>query len=170
MGLGTEMIEGGHLDLRQGRVPKETEAHHHQRQPPKVLGKEHPAEGQGGGQRAQLHDAHAPPGVIGDPGPHIGRHDPGHHHQGHQLADGGGDITQTGQIQGPVRDKGPQRGVVKEIETGEPPVRDRHRVHVGHPVNRTTTSRRYSGAPGARAGITGVCEWTSRFWARWRNM
>ncbi len=43
---GPEVIEGDHLDLRQGCMPEEAEQGHHQGDAPKPIHREHPEEGE----------------------------------------------------------------------------------------------------------------------------
>ncbi|MNV03429.1 hypothetical protein D3C71_936950 [compost metagenome] len=128
-GLALQVRQGDDFELRQHRVPEERMQGHDHRQPGVGLADENQRKGQQRAHRAEAHDGQSPTGVVAQPAPDVRRHAAHQHRDRHQLADPRGAEPQVIEVQRQKRRCRTEQGEIEQIETGEPPVRERRSRH-----------------------------------------
>ncbi|MNT60243.1 hypothetical protein D3C72_1978120 [compost metagenome] len=102
---------------------------HDHRQPGVGLADENQRKGQQCAYRTKAHDGQSPTGVVAQPAPDVRRHAAHQHRDRHQFADARGAETQVIEVQRQKRRCRTEQGEIEQIETGEPPVRERRSRH-----------------------------------------
>ncbi|MNZ94448.1 hypothetical protein D3C78_1135560 [compost metagenome] len=128
-GLPLQVRQGDDFELRQHRVPEERMQGHDHRQPGVGLADENQRKGQQRAHRAEAHDGQPPTAVVAQPAPDVRRHAAHQHRDRHQFADACGAESQMIEIQRQKRRCRTEQGEIEQIETGEPPVRERRSRH-----------------------------------------